>query len=496
MRVAIVGISHESLTFSPVRQTLSDFVVLRGKDVLRLPGLTDAAASLGIEPVPVFVALSRCPSGVVEEQTYLQLRDEMIDGLRKAGRIDAVCLILHGAMLVENIWSGETDQVRAVRAELGYDIPIAARLDPHANLTEEFANKTDIWAAFRTAPHRDQAETLHRTLGLLASCVRLGRRPQPAFVRVPLLLPGERATTRVEPMRSLLTQVRETETQRGILNAEVLIGFGWADAPHAGASIVVVSVDKEHLPDACRHSRRLAKMMWDRRRDFTFDQEVAASADEAIDRALEAPERTVFISDSGDNPTAGAPGDATQFLSRLLARGVPDAVLAGIPDGDAVAECVRQGVGARVSIRVGGKMDSRHGEPVAVTGRVEHVYQPSEPADETDDVILATIRVEGVRLVVTSRRYVYRSPTDFHKAGIDPLRHKIVVVKLGYLMAPLRDIAPRELLALTPGYADLELTRLPYRYVTHPIVPLDDEFAWRPVVTNVAAFGEDDLTPI
>ena len=488
MRIGIAGISHEALTFSPVKQTMRDFRVLRDAQVLEYPGLAEAAKALGFEPVPVLAASGRCPSGVVEERAYLDLRDEMVDGLRRAGKLDGICLIMHGAMLVENIWSGETDQVRAVRAALGREIPLAARLDPHANLTEEFANKADTWACFRTAPHRDQAETLRRTLALLTRCIRAGRRPLPVFIRLPLLLPGERATTHVEPMRSLLDMAREIERMPGIMNAEVLIGFGWADAAHAGANVVVAAESEEHLPEARRQARRLAQAMWDRRADFTFDQQVAHSADEAIDAALRAPERTVFVSDSGDNPTAGAPGDSTHFLARLVEKKVPDAVLAGIPDPDAAKACFAQGVGRSVTIQLGGKMDTASGKPVTLAGPVEHVHRP--PAS-SDDAGLATVRADGIRVLISDRRYVYRSPEDFQKAGVDPLRHKLVVVKLGYLMAPLREIAPREILALTPGYADMEFTRLPYRYVSRPIVPLDGDVQWHPIITNVAGYGED-----
>lgn len=488
MRIGIAGISHEALTFSPIKQTMRDFRILRDAQVLEYPGLADAAKALSFDPVPVLLASGRCPSGIVEERTYLDLRDEMVDGLRRAGTLDGICLIMHGAMLVENIWSGETDQVRTVRAALGREVQLAVRLDPHANLTEEFANKTDTWACFRTAPHRDQAETLLRTLTLLTRCVRAKRRPRPVFIRLPLLLPGERATTHVEPMRSLLEMAREIERMPGILNAEVLIGFGWADAPHAGANVLVAAESEEHLPEARRQARRLAQAMWDRRGDFTFDQEVAHSADEAIDAALRAPERTVFVTDSGDNPTAGAPGDSTHFLSRLLAKKVPDAVLAGIPDSAAAQACFAEGVGRSVTIQLGGKMDTAYGKPVTLAGTVEHVYRSKAPSD---DAGFATLRANGIRVLISDRRYVYRGPEDFHKAGIDPLRHKLVIVKLGYLMAALREIAPREILALTPGYADMDFTRLPYKYVTRPIVPLDGEVRWHPIITNVAGYGED-----
>jgi len=486
MRIGIAGISHEALTFSPVPQTMQDFRVLRGPEVLGVRGLADAARTLEFEPVPILVAQARCPSGVVEERTYLQLRGEMLDRLRDAGPLDGVCLVLHGAMLVENIWSGETDQVRMVRAAVGREMPLAVRLDPHANLTEEFANKADTWACFRTAPHRDQAETLLRTLGLLVRCVRMRLRPRPVFIRVPLLLPGERSTTDVEPMRSLLEMAREIERMPGILNAEVLIGFGWADTWHAGANVVVVAKDEGHLPEARRHARRLAQAMWDQRERFTFDQEIANSADDAIDTALRAPERTVFITDSGDNPTAGAPGDSTHFLSRLVAKRVPDVVVAGIPDPAAVRACFEAGLGGQTTIMLGGKLDSVRGGPIRLTGTVEHLHRAAGA-----DASLATFHANGIRVIISDHRYTYHDPEDFRKAGIEPLEHRVVVVKLGYLMAPLRAIAPREILALTPGYADMDFTRLPYTQVTRPIYPLDTAFMWRPIITNVAGYDED-----
>ena len=497
IRIAIAGVSHEALTFSPIRARLEDFLVLRGEKILDpggsanaasllgTPGIADIVQALEIEPVPVLVATSLAPSGLVEEGTYLQLREEILNGIEKAGRLDGVCVLLHGSMVVENIWSGGTDLVRSIRAVVGEDVLIAARLDLHASLTEEFANKTDIWTAFRTAPHRDARETLERAMFLLAHCIRSGLRPKPVFIRLPLLLPGERATTDAEPVKSLQVMAAEVEQRPGILNAEVLVGFGWLDAAYTGSSVVVIAEDEEHLSEARREARRLARAMWDRREDFALTGEFATSVDEAIGRALGAPESTVFITDSGDNPTAGTPGDATHFLSRLLAKDVPDAIFAGIPDQEAARVCFAEGVGAEVTAALGGKMDCVHGDPVVVTGTVEHLYRPDPRSQEA---AIATLRVGGVRILVTDLRKAFMCLDDFRKAGVEPLAHKIVVVKLGYLFPELKDVAPREIWALSPGYADQDLTRLPYRYVTRPIFPLDRGFEWCPTITNVHGY--------
>jgi microcystin degradation protein MlrC len=488
MRIGIAGVVQEALLFSPIKATAKDFLVLRGPEILPYLAVDDTLRALDLEPVPVLFATHLSPSGIVDEGAYVGWRNEIVAGLRAAGPLDGVCLVLHGAMTVENVWNAETDLVREIRAALGNQIPIVGRLDPHANITEEFANKIDTWAVYRTAPHRDTHETLERALHLLARRITLGHRTHPAFIRLPLLLPGERATTPVEPMKSLLALAREIEQQPGILNAEVIIGFGWSDTPHSGAGAVVVAEDDAHLPDARRAVKRLAQAMWDRRHDFTYDQEVAPSIDEGIDRALAAPERSVFLTDAGDNVTAGAPGDSTLFLARLLERGVSDAVVVGLPDAEVVRECLARGVGATVSVSLAGKLAMPPARPIAVTATVEHLY---EPPTGSRDAAIATLRIGGVHVLVTSRRATFSSVEDIQKGGIDPLAHRIVVIKLGYLLPRLRDAAPREILVTSPGYSDMDYTRLPYKYVNRPILPLDPDFVWHPKITSVAGYADE-----
>jgi microcystin degradation protein MlrC len=226
------------------------------------------------------------------------------------------------------------------------------------------------------------------------------------------------------------------------------------------------------LPDARRYALQLAQSMWDRRDEFTFDQEVAESVDAAIDLGLGAIESCVFLTDSGDNPTAGTPGDSTYFLSRLIERHVPDAVLAGIPDAEATRICFAAGEGATVTVSLGAKWDKTRTGPLELTGTVTHLHHSDSP--------MATLQVGGVHIIVTGLRKYFRSLDDFRDAGLDALAHKLVVVKLGYLMPALRDAAPREIMALSPGYADMHLDRLPYRYVTRPIFPLDRNFTYHP----------------
>jgi len=481
VRIAIAGLAHEALTFCPALTRLADFDIWEGNEIFDYPGVAGLEQELDVQVVPVLIAQTRSPGGCVEESSYRTLRDRIVDGLIQAGHLDGICLVLHGAFLVEGVTSGETDLVREIRRRMGTEVRIAARFDLHAILTDELVRTVDLWTGYRTAPHRDIPETLGRAMRLLVRSLRNGSRPCAAFVRLPLLLPGEQATTDVDPMRALLAMARDVEQWPGILTSEVLVGFGWADAPHSGSSVSVIAESSQHLPAATRAAEELARAMWNRRSEFIIPWEVASTIDDAIDRGLVATESTVFLTDSGDNPTAGTPGDTPAFLGRLIERRVPDAVFAAIPDADVFRASVDTGVGGTVTVELGGKIDTEHGRPVKVSATVEHISH-ADPAARSVGVV--RLRVGGVHVIVSELRKNFASVADFQRAGLNPLDHKLVVVKLGYLFPELRAIAPREILTLSPGYSDMDLTRLPFRHVPRPIYPLDQDVEWQPVVVT------------
>ncbi len=183
-----------------------------------------------------------------------------------------------------------------------------------------------------------------------------------------------------------------------------------------------------------------------------------------------ADERPVFISDSGDNVTAGGAGDIPVLAERLLAMGAEDALVAGLTDRAAVETCRAAGEGATVRLSIGAKMDSRSSGPLNVEARVEHL-RPG----------MAVAAVRGVRLLLTDTRRFLTDRAGIAASGIDPMRQKIVVVKQGYLFPDLADNAPRAIMALSPGATSLRLKELPYRRLRRPAFPLDDDFDWEPV---------------
>lgn len=462
MRLAICGIRHETNTFSPLRVGIEDFDVLRGEEILA-DGPWQAFDN--VEWAPTLVSKAQ-PHGLVLRDAYEEMATELVERLRQVSPVDGVYLDLHGAMEVEGMGDGERDLVCRVRETVGNDIPIVASLDLHGNLAPEVIEKTNVLTALRTAPHVDRRETQVRAIGHLVRCAKENVRPANAIVRLPMLLPGEHAATGVEPARSLYAGLREVEAHPEIMDASIMIGCAWTDSPFTSAAAIVVS---ENLKTAEEHAKRLAMEVWRRREEFEPDV-VTLPVEEVVRRATRETRHPVFVSDSGDNVTAGAAGDVPLVLKSLLDHGARDAVVAGIADAPAVERCIETGVGAGLTLTVGGKLDRVNGSPLEVTGRVVSMNPPR----------IVVFQVDGVRVVLTADRMPFLDLRAFEEANVNPREHEIVVVKHGYLAPELREIAGTSLMAVSPGCTTLALENLAYERIRRPVFPLDEDVVFSP----------------
>lgn len=472
IRILTAGIRHESNSFMPTLTGEEDFHLLRGTEITSGQAWAGFLEDEGVDVIPTLTA--GCgPSGIVSKSAYEAFRDEILEKFKAAGPVNGIFLDMHGALHVEDYPDAQLDFIQQIRKIVGEEVLVAVSFDLHGNISPGFMEGLNIISAYRTAPHVDGEETRLRTVALLLKALRQDYQPRVAHMNLPILIPGEKGVTSAEPVRSFYKSLPEISAMEGILDASIFIGMPWTDVYRAGMSVQVVARDEEYLSLAREQAEALAKNIWDQRRNLQFDVETA-TIDEAIDMALKAAESTVFITDSGDNITAGAAGDGTLVLDRLLALQVSDAVLAGIFDPEAVDQCVNAGVGAEVRLEVGGKIDYIYSKPLSISGTVLRLPEGAYGSQKPD----AVLQVEGVTLVLLSSHRAFTHPNHFQAVDIDPLAHKIVVVKEGYLFQGLRDIAPRAIMALTPGFANQTLENLEYRQVRRPIYPLDPDMEW------------------
>ena len=467
LSIAAGGISIECATFSPLPSERSDFDIKRGDQLL--PRYHFAAQYDDVELVPLMHA-NAVPGGVLRRSVYDALKDEIIAGLRSRGPWDGVYLDLHGAMAVDGLEDAESDFIDAVRDVVGSDCIISASYDLHGNLSQAIVDQVDLLTAYRTAPHEDGPDTRARAFRLLVNCLRGGIRPVKAFIPIPLLLSGERTMTLVEPGKSVYGGIAPLIDGQDVMDASLLVGFTWADQARSQAAAVALGLNEEATWAA---ARKLASAYWEARHDFKFGVPTG-SVDDCITMALASDASPVFLSDSGDNVTAGAAGDLPFVLGRLLAQRVPKAVYASLVDAAAVDTCFAAGPGAPLDLSLGGKLDPIHGQPLAVSGAVTQL-RTSE--GDGRQVIFA---VDNVDVILTERRTAFTSLAQFAALGIDLHDYKIVCLKLGYLFPDFQRIAPLAIMALSPGAVNALPETLPFHKIQRPMYPFDPDMEWSP----------------
>lgn len=480
--ILVGAMGHESNTFAPCTTRLDDFTPRFGAQSLEPPfhqaayaGILQTLRDHGVTLIPT-VDAHALPGGRVERSAYDNLAQAI---LRKATpALDGICLFLHGAMRADGIDSCESELLRRLRSAVGPDVPISVALDMHGNVSQSMAETADTMVAFHTAPHVDEFETGVKAAQMLLALLEDRAYPRIGFAKIPFLLPGEKAQTTQEPMAEIMRRVAKLETQPGILSASLLNAHCWADIPDLGVATVVVADGDRSLAQA--EADLLAAMVWAKREDFDFGSE-AYPINEAIDVALNAPESTVFLSDSGDNPGAGGTTDVPVLLERLLAHHAQRTLVAAIWDAPAVMACQCADMGNPIELELGGKLDRVNGKPLHVAGTVKKLWQrttvpgPAYPASVAD-LALVTIdsgdHIAGVNVLLSSERISIEAPDHLLSLGIDPLAYHLVVLKRGYLTASLEAISPRSILAITPGATCCDLTQLVYRRIVRPAYPL------------------------
>ena len=488
MRLFLAMMSHETNTFSNVPTDRAQFEArdLRyGGEIVEayrstgtcLGGMIGAAERLGATLVPS-VAAAASPAGRVTRDIYQHVKDRMLADLASAGRLEGVLLDLHGAMVPEGLDDGEGDLIAAVRAAVGPKVPIAVTLDFHGNLTRAMVEGADLLHGYKTYPHVDMAERGAEAAERLAEIIAGRLTPTAAFRKPPLLPPlGNQGTAR-GPMRRLYDLADEMERDPRVITVSVFAGFPYADIPEAGLGVYVATREDRALAESL--AEQLARTAWEHRHEFVH---AALPVKDAVAAALAAEGRPIVLADMADNTGGGAAGDGTEILRELLRVGARRAVVACLWDPRAVAACAQAGVGQRITLDVGGKVDDRHGAPLTVSGVVRVLsdgrFVHKGPMMRGLPGRLgptAVLDVDDVKVILISHRWQTLDPEMIRFVGIDPLEEKIVVVKSTiHYRAAFEPIARQIVEVDAPGLSSSNLGRFRFERVRRPIFPLDPD---------------------
>ncbi len=485
MRIATGGILHETSTFSPVPTLMQDWEsgigLLRGPAVLDqmrgvnwgIWGFMQVAEREGIELLPLLWTFAY-PAAPTPHSVYETLVTELIDRLRAALPVDGVLLELHGAGVAEGVDCMETDQLRRVREVVGPDVPVMAVLDIHCNISPGMVELADALVVYENYPHTDIAERGIECAEVMVKTLR-GARPTMAHRHLPMRWAAARQVTAHPPMNRVIERLHALKARPDVLTASVHTGFDLADLPFTGAGVVVVTDNDPAL--ARRLADEFGDWLWAERATWQAD---VPTPEEALDMIEAAGRYPAILADQYDNTGGGAPGDSTAVLRLFRERGLRDAAILYLADPEVAQAAHAAGVGATITVDVGGKASPLQGEPVRMTLRVEAL---SDGVSRYDGPMYAggTARLgpsahlveDGLHLIVVSARMQPLDLAFSRDLGLDCRQMRYICVKSAvHFRSGFEAIAGHIINVAAPSVHNPKT--ITHRRLPRPFYPLDE----------------------
>lgn len=489
-RVLIAECIYEVCSFNPVPTRYDDFFVNTGEQILAFHhGLgTEVAGALAVlgarsdvELVPTYSARAVTSGGTLLAADFTRLGSEFLDGIRRAGPVDAVYFALHGAMAAENEDDPEGYLLAETRKILGERVPLVASFDLHGILTDRMLQHSDAIVIYHTYPHVDFFETGSRAARLLMRCLAGEGRPVTARVRIPALVRGDELITRTGVFGASIRQAQAFEASPGGLSAGMFIGNPFTDVPDLACYSVAVA---DNDPDgARRQALQLASDFWPNRARM---QARLTGLEESVQQALQT-RGTVILVDAADATSSGAPGDSNAILAELLRVGYRGTALIPLVDPPAVEKAFAAGIGGTLRTKVGAAFDRRRCQPVEITAQVRLLsdgsFRSESFGQEWHSGKTAVLQAGAITLVVTSRPVHLFDRSLFYAHGQDPRRFDLVVVKSPHCQSHMfADWCARLINVDAPGTTSANLPTLGHTRCRRPIYPLDPDVSFVPEV--------------
>jgi microcystin degradation protein MlrC len=489
MRVAIAGLHTETNTFSPVPADLAPSnttAVLRGEEIVSsftashhtIAGFLRACDRDGAHVTPLVYA-NAMACGTLTAEAFERVADEILMGLSDRGPFDVVLLAGHGAAVSEEHLDPEGELAGRVRSLVGPRVTVAVGLDLHGNISERLVEAVDVAVGYRENPHRDPVARGTECAQLALRRARGEVRPEQRLVRLPMVVPILGGWTADGAMREVMDDAARIAAAHSLLSFTVFHGFGYADVPQLGSSVLAIADADAEAAERAAHD--IAAGLWRRREDLRGTALAPADAVAEAERRADG-DRPVVVLDVGDNIGGGSPGDSTVLLAEALDRGVRGFV-ATVCDKRAVRQAAAAGRGADVELTVGATTPVSVGPELLVRGRVAEITDGRfEDRSVTHGGFRfwdggPTVRVttpEEQELVISSRTVPGISPQQLRAVGIEPRAQRVIVAK--GVVAPRAGYGPvasEFLLADTPGVTAADLSSFDYRRRPKPLWPLD-----------------------
>ncbi len=499
-RIAILGFSIECNRFAPVA-TKAHFAYFVGDDIVaearkptprmlgEIPGfVADMDASGAWDPVGIAFAAAE-PNGPTDHGFFTELLTTIEARLTAALPVDAVYICEHGAGITTEDDDPDGALFALVRRIVGPDVPIAATLDLHANISDRMVSSIDAFIGYRTNPHMDMrergveaAETIREMLA--------GTKTETAFIRLPIVPPTVTMLTAAGPYADMI-DFGQTKIGPEIMNVSVMGGFAFSDTAKNGLTVVVTARrDRRNSRAAEIVAREIATFGWDNRARFypkltALDDAVAKAVAVSGDPTLPA----LAFADVADNPGGGGRGNTTYLLRALYEAGVKGAYVGIIYDPELAAEAHQYGLHYNFEARFNRDENTTFSEKLTAPARVvalsdgECVGRRGIYAGMSLGMgPCAALQIGGITVVVVSHRRQCADPVFFEMLGLDIAKARIVVVKSrGHFRGGFDEFFDHEHIVEVdlPGLTSPMLGNFEWNRLPRPVIPLDN-VDWQP----------------
>jgi microcystin degradation protein MlrC len=496
MKLVLAMMKHETNTFSPI---VTDWARFESWGLYTGQAAIDAYAKTNM-PLGVYLNLARdyraevvlpmaaeaMPGGLVTADAYRRLTAPILEAV-KAG-CDGCLLDLHGAMVAEGTDDGEGTLLEQIRA-IAPDLPIAVTLDLHCNLTRKMVDNCTALIGYKTYPHVDM-DVVAGQVGRVVMEMIAGKRRPPAMAlrQLPLLSQTLCQGTDDEPMKSAIQACRDEEAG-GLPCASVFGGFAMADIKDAGTTVITVGDDQAQADAA---ADRIAASVWDKRDAHIYRHrdlaENVAKAKQTADKTAGGP---VVLLDHADNCGSGGTQDVMMVIAEVLRQGLEDVAVGAVWDPEAVQAMQKAGIGATITLDLGGKSDipalGLKGKPLRLTGKVRTITDGEwivrGPMYHGLKVMMgptAVFEVDGrMQIVVVSRHHEPWDTGVFRSVGIEPEHKRFLLLKSRiHYRAGFAPLAKATFTLDGEGATTSDNSILKYKKLRRPIYPLDRINDW------------------
>lgn len=479
MKILIAGFQHETNTFAPSNADYENFVrgegfpaMARGADVLKLReinipigGFIKQMEARGHELIPTIWAAAS-PSAHVTRAAFERIAGEIVEAVQRED-FDAIYLDLHGAMVAEHVDDGEGELLARIRSLVGPSFPVVASLDLHANVTERMLENASALVAYRTYPHVDMADTGKSAGDLLETLLAGNGTVSVAYRKIPFLIPVNAMCTLLDPARGVYETLKTLETG-DVLSISFTPGFPAADFPGCGPMVWCYGTNASAAETA-------AAALY----DVIVRQESAwevpfLTPDDAVlmaKRLSVSATQPVIIADTQDNPHGGADSNTTGMLRALVQRNARGAAIGLIWDPAVARQAHAAGKGSTITVALGGQSGVPGDSPFHATFEVEHLSDgrcvlegPMMTGTQISVGPTACLRIDDVRVVVSSTKAPMNDRNLFRMAGVVPEDMRILVNKSSvHFRADFGPIAASVLIAKAPGPMAADPADLPWK---------------------------------